>query len=160
MNKRVLFVCLGNICRSPAAEAVLKHWAAQRTPQTELEVDSAGTIGAHLGERPDPRMRAAGEARGYTFTSLARRVTTADLENGRFDLVVAMDRQNLADLKRMAPVTSGNIVLMSEFLDSQWPRDVPDPYYGVSQGFEAVLDMIEAACPAIFKRLTSSQPER
>jgi protein-tyrosine phosphatase len=157
MTKRVLFVCLGNICRSPAAEAVLKHWADRHLPELELDVESAGTIGAHLGERPDPRMRAAGEARGYTFTSVARRVTTAELQPGRFDLVIAMDRENLADLQRLAPVTRDNLVLMSEFLGPQWPRDVPDPYYGGSQGFTVVLDMIEAACPEILNRLTADR---
>ena len=157
MTKRVLFVCLGNICRSPAAEAVLQHWASVHRPDVALAVDSAGTIGAHIGEPPDPRMRQAGEARGYRFTSVARRVTAADLEPGRFDLVVAMDRQNLADLKRMAPVTAEHLVLMSDFLDGRWPSDVPDPYYGGSQGFTTVLDMIEAGCESLLQRLYPEQ---
>lgn len=152
MTKRVLFVCLGNICRSPAAEAVFKAVAAKDAPKLPLEVDSAGTIDIHAGERPDPRMRAAGEVRGYRFETRARQVTADDLRPGRFDLVVAMDRSNLADLKRMAPQSS-HLVLIGEFLADRWPREVPDPYYGGPAGFETVLDMLEAACPEILQRL-------
>lgn len=160
VTKRVLFVCLGNICRSPAAEAVLQHLAQQDPPEFVLEVDSAGTIAAHVGERPDPRMRAAGEARGYRFTSVARRVTAEDLEPGRFDLVIAMDRQNLADLQRLAPVTNDNLILMSDLLEPHWPREVPDPYYGGPDGFTFVLQMLEAGCPAILKRLAAEATDK
>jgi protein-tyrosine phosphatase len=156
MTKRVLFVCLGNICRSPAAEAVLRRWAAKHSPEVELDVSSVGTIDIHVGERPDPRMRSAGEARGYRFTSRARCVCPEDLHPERYDLVIAMDRENLAALRQLAPASAGNIFLLSEFLDDNWPDEVPDPYYGGSHGFERVLDIIEASCPAIMKKLIST----
>jgi len=154
MTKRLLFVCMGNICRSPAAESAMNRLL--RTGVADVEVDSAGTIGLHAGELPDPRMRAAGERRGLEFKMRARQVTTEDLSRNAFDLVVAMDRDNLSDLKRMAPRDSDHVVLMSDFLDSSWPRDVPDPYYGGPDGFESVLDMVEAACPEILNRLVRS----
>ncbi len=155
MSQQVLFVCLGNICRSPTGEAVLNRSIA--TLGVDVQVDSAGTIAAHVGHRADPRMRAAGEARGYRFDSRARQVTADDLRPGRFDYVIAMDRENLQDLRRLAAAETDHIVLLSDFLDSSWPRDVPDPYYGGPDGFEQVLDMIEAAVPAILKRLADRQ---
>jgi len=161
MTKRILFVCMGNICRSPAAESAMNRWV--QTHGADIEVDSAGTIGLHAGDLPDPRMRAAGELRGLAFNTRARQVTAMDLRFGAFDLVIAMDRDNLDDLKRLAPGTTTHIVLMSDFLGSQWPRDVPDPYYGSPQGFETVLDMVESACPEILNRLAclpTSMPEQ
>ncbi|WP_153559127.1 low molecular weight protein-tyrosine-phosphatase [Roseimaritima sediminicola] len=160
VSKRVLFVCLGNICRSPTGEAVLQKFAADA--EVELEVDSAGTSGAHAREQADPRMREAASRRGYTLTSRARQVTVRDLRE--HDLVIAMDRQNYSDLLRLADGPGKNVCMLSDFLDddSTWPRDVPDPYYGGSDGFEYVMDMIEAACPAILRSLadpeTAAQP--
>jgi protein-tyrosine phosphatase len=147
MNKRILFVCLGNICRSPAAEAVAAKFAQDRG--MSLEIDSAGTIAAHVGNGPDTRMRAAGEARGYQFLTRARKVVAADLIPGCFDLVIAMDRSNLADLQELAGQASNHIRLFSDFLDDPAVRDVPDPYYGDASGFEVVLDMLEVGCPKI-----------
>jgi protein-tyrosine phosphatase len=151
MTKRVLFVCMGNICRSPAAEAALVRLV--QSTGADIEVDSAGTIGIHAGERPDGRMRSAGEARGLVFNTRARQVSADDLQPGTFDLVIAMDRENLRDLQRLARTGHAHVMLMSDFLSPEWPQEVPDPYYGGSQGFETVLDMVEAACPAILKRL-------
>ncbi len=151
MTKRVLFVCMGNICRSPAAEAALEKLV--QSTGADVQIDSAGTIGIHAGERPDSRMRAAGEARGLVFNTRARQVTAKDLQVGAFDLVIAMDHENLRDLKRVAGADHQHVLLISEFLNADWPREVPDPYYGGPQGFETVLDMVEAACPAILSRL-------
>lgn len=151
MTKRVLFVCMGNICRSPAAEAALVKLV--ESTGADVQIDSAGTIGIHAGERPDSRMRAAGEARGLVFNTRARQVTAKDLQVGAFDLVIAMDHENLRDLKRVTGADRPHVLLMSEFLGADWPREVPDPYYGGPQGFETVLDMVEAACPAILSRL-------
>lgn len=156
MTKRVLFVCLGNICRSPAAEAALQRAVAQAG--ADVEVDSAGTIDMHRGKRPDARMRAAGEARGLKFISRARQVQTDDLLPGRFDWVIAMDHSNLRDLRKLAPGNTDHVVLMSEFLGPAWPEEVPDPYYGGPAGFETVLDMVEEACPVILQRLTADEP--
>jgi protein-tyrosine phosphatase len=152
MTKRVLFVCMGNICRSPAAEAAMARLV--QSTGADIEVDSAGTIGIHAGERPDNRMRSAGEKRGLVFNTRARQVTADDLQPGRFDLVLAMDRDNLRDLRRIAQADHTHVVLFSEFLSDDWPREVPDPYYGGPQGFETVLDMVESACPAILAKLS------
>jgi len=151
MTKRVLFVCMGNICRSPAAEAALVKLV--QSTGADVAVDSAGTIGIHAGERPDRRMRAAGQARGLVFNTRARQVTAEDLRPGVFDLVLAMDRENLRDLHQLAGTNQEHVLLISEFLSPDWPREVPDPYYGGPPGFETVLDLVEAAAPAILARL-------
>jgi protein-tyrosine phosphatase len=100
-------------------------------------------------------MRAAGQARGYDLTSIARQVTREDLAPDRFDWVVAMDRDNLDHLQRLAPQPATRVLLLSEFLDDSWPEDVPDPYYGGPEGFEEVLDMLEAAIPELVRRITA-----
>jgi protein-tyrosine phosphatase len=148
---------MGNICRSPAAEAALVKLV--QSTGADVQVDSAGTIGIHAGERPDSRMRAAGEARGLQFNTRARQVTVKDLQPGAFELVIAMDHENLRDLRRLAAADHSHVLLMSEFLGPDWPREVPDPYYGGLQGFEVVLDMVQAACPAILSRLSQHQSQ-
>lgn len=156
---RVLFVCLGNICRSPSAEAVFRTCLAESGFDDRVEVDSAGTIGYHAGEPADPRMQQAASARGYELTSMARRVSLRDLE--RFDLVIAMDRSNLEDLRELAegaaiaegPPLAEKIRLLSEFLPEGFPADVPDPYWGGERGFDEVLDLLEEACPRILEEL-------
>lgn len=147
----VLFVCLGNICRSPAGEGVLLHMLAHSDRSDQIEVDSAGTMGYHIGNPADARMRAAAAKRKIKLPSRARQVSKADLE--RFDLVIAMDRENLADLQRLHAAPKARVCLFSEFLDDSWPTDVPDPYYGGDDGFEYVLDMMQEGCPKIIDAL-------
>jgi protein-tyrosine phosphatase len=150
---RILFVCLGNICRSPTAEAVLRELAAREAPELSLEVDSAGTADYHAGQPPDPRTRAAAARRGYDLSSLrARTVESADFE--RFDLILAMDRDNLKALRRRAPSHAHErLRLFLEFSPDAAPEDVPDPYYGGPNGFEEVLDLVEAATRGLLKHL-------
>ncbi len=151
MTKRVLFVCMGNICRSPAGEAVMRRFAEEfRVP---VEVDSAGTHAYHIGERADHRMRTAAEARGYELNGLARQVTSEDLDRDRYDLVLAMDAENHAILQQLAGGVKPHVRMFSDYLDEDWPKDVPDPYYGEDEGFDRVLDMLEAGCPLILQTL-------
>lgn len=150
----VLFVCLGNICRSPAAEGVFLDQLAKRNLAELVHVDSAGTIGLHRGKPADERMLASASRRGIVLPSRSRKVTTADL--GRFAWVIAMDRENLSNLLRIAEDSDGataTIQLLSDFLGDDWPTDVPDPYYGGDEGFEYVLDMIEAAIPKLIETI-------
>ena len=155
----MLFVCMGNICRSPAAEGVFRHFLNNLGLKSQVEVDSAGTIASHAGDSPDSRMRKAARRRGYQLEGRSRVVEDADLV--AFDLVVAMDRENYRDLVNRSwgngDIHRTRICLLSEFLNAEWPQDVPDPYYGGPWGFERVLDMIEAACPAILRDLSSGQ---
>lgn len=149
---------MGNICRSPAAEGILQSQIVESKLQSRVEVDSAGTIGYHTGSPADARMRQTASARGYDLQSRARKVTAADLRN--FDWVVAMDRENLQNLKDLAadnPGSTAEIYLFSDFLDDQWPKDVPDPYYGGDEGFVFVIEMLEAGCPALLKKLVANE---
>lgn len=158
-NSSVLFVCLGNICRSPAAEGLARSLAENAGWVSRLLVDSAGTAGFQVGAPPDSRMKAAARRRGIVLDSRARKLTVKDLD--RFDLVVAMDRENFADIHRLSGAPRASIQLLSNYLDDQWPDDVPDPYYGGESGFELVLDMLEVACPRILEELIGeSLPSR
>lgn len=154
---RVLFVCLGNICRSPTAEALLRARLERAGLAGRIEVDSAGTGSWHVGEGPDRRMTRAAARRGYRLDGAARQVTAEDFH--RFDLVVAMDRENLAALEARADggatprAQSAKLKLFSEFLPPGSPTDVPDPYYGGSEGFDRVLDLVEEGCAAIVDHL-------
>jgi low molecular weight protein-tyrosine phosphatase len=141
----VLFVCTGNICRSPTAEAVFRKLAADAGLQEALFADSAGTHGYHIGEPPDPRAQASAATRGYDLSRLrARTVERVDFE--RFDLIVAMDRGHLTLLSGMAPPSDAHkLKLMMSYASSFREKDVPDPYYGGPQDFERVLDMLEDA---------------
>lgn len=147
----VLFVCLGNICRSPTAEAVFRVRAA--AAGLDVEIDSAGTGAWHVGAMPDERAQAAGHARGYDLTPIrARQVSDRDYE--RFDLVLAMDHDNLATMKSRAPASSHErIRLFLEFAPELGLNAVPDPYYGGDQGFEEVLDLIESASDRLISYL-------
>ncbi len=150
---KILFVCLGNICRSPTAEGVLRTLAAREAPEIALEVDSAGTAGYHVGQPPDPRTRAAAARRGYDLSALrARSIEPADFE--RFDLILAMDRENLTVLRHRAPAHAHERVrLFLEFAPDAAPAEVPDPYYGGPNGFEEVLDLVETATRGLLAHL-------
>jgi len=150
--KSVLFVCLGNICRSPTGEGVLQHLVHERGLEDKVFIDSAGTIGYHDGNSADSRMMEHASKRGYDLQSRSRKIVDEDLD--RFDLVIAMDRENLSDILSIDE-TATNVKLFSDFLDDSWPADVPDPYYGGADGFETVLDMIEAGCPNILDELSN-----
>lgn len=151
MTKKVLFVCMGNICRSPAGEAVMQRFAEEFG--VDVDVDSAGTHDYHIGKPADQRMQTAAEARGYELTSRGRQVTAADLDPSRYDLVLAMDTANHAALLQMAGGVKTHIRMFSDYLDEHWPRDVPDPYYGEQESFSEVLDMLEEGCPVILQTL-------
>ena len=155
--RRVLFVCLGNICRSPTGEGVLRRLAAERGLGEAVEIDSAGTGAWHVGEAADARMRQAASRRGYELASRARQVREGDFHH--FDLVVAMDRANLGELCALRPDGArAELRLFSDFLPAGSPEDVPDPYYGGPQGFDRVLDLIEEGAEAILDHLVAGRP--
>lgn len=158
--RRVVFVCLGNICRSPTAEGVLRARLEARGLGSQVEVDSAGTSGYHAGELPDARMRTHAARRGYTLDSRARQFVAQDLE--RFDLVVAMDRENRRDILRLARTSAQaeRVRLFCDFVAEADTADVPDPYYGGAEGFERVLDLIEAGCDPLIDHLLSAGTTR
>ena len=141
----MLFVCLGNICRSPTAEGVLRHKLQQAGLAGRVTVDSAGTGAWHVGKAPDPRTRAAAAQRGYRLDELrARQVEAEDFR--RFDLILAMDRDNLRELQRLRPSAGGAELDLFLRRCGLAEHEVPDPYYGGEAGFERVLDMVELAC--------------
>lgn len=143
---RILFVCLGNICRSPTAEGVLRQLAAETAPELRIEVDSAGTGDYHVGDPPDVRSQRAAKLRGVDLSRLrARQVEAADF--ARFDLILAMDRQNLRDLEALKPAKStARVALFLKFADQPQSDDVPDPYMGDAADFERVFDLVSAGC--------------
>jgi len=153
MNFRVLLVCMGNICRSPTAEAVLRQYIRNNRLGDRVEVDSAGTHGYHVGEAPDARTQRAAMARGYDMSQLrARKVARQDLDY--FDLILAMDRINLDNLQRMAtPEQLGKIALFMDYARNFEDEEVPDPYYGLGYGFDLVLDMVEDAAQGVVESL-------
>lgn len=145
MTFRVLLVCMGNICRSPTAEGVLRYFIKCNNLGDKVEVDSAGTHGYHVGEAPDSRTQRAAAARGYNLSQLrARKVARQDLDY--FDLILAMDRSNLDNLRRMAtPEQQERLGLFMDYARNFDDDEVPDPYYGLGHGFDLVLDMVEDA---------------
>ena len=149
---RVLFVCLGNICRSPTAEGVMRHKLQLAGLGDRVRVDSAGTGAWHVGKAPDPRSRAAAELRGYLLHDLrARQVQEEDFQC--FDLILAMDRDNLRQLRNLQP--QGAPAELDLFLrrGGLAEHEVPDPYYGGATGFEQVLDMVELACDRLIEQI-------
>lgn len=153
---RVLCVCMGNICRSPTAEAVLRELARREAPELTLEVDSAGTHGYHVGDPPDPRAIAAAARRGYDLSPLrARQFNAKDFD--RFDLLLAMDEDNRAAMLRQR---AGRVELLLSYAPQWGERNVPDPYYGGEAGFERVLDLIESAARGVIESLGQMDASR
>lgn len=146
-------VCLGNICRSPTAEGVFRHLLAREAPDLRVEVDSAGTAGYHIGHPPDLRSQRAAHARGIDLSGLrARQVTAEDFL--RFDLILAMDRDNLEELEAMRPAESrAQTRLFLEYAPELGRTEVPDPYYGDARGFEEVLNLSAAASRGLIAAL-------
>jgi protein-tyrosine phosphatase len=150
---KILFVCLGNICRSPTAEIVFREIVAREAPNLGIEVDSAGTAAYHVGSPPDSRTRQAALRRGYDMSALRARVVEPQ-DFGRFDLILAMDRQNFDALRRGAPAAAHDrIRLFLEFAPDAGETEVPDPYYGGPNGFEEVLDLVEAAARGLLQHV-------
>ncbi|EPB6521191.1 low molecular weight protein-tyrosine-phosphatase [Vibrio parahaemolyticus] len=148
--KRILVVCMGNICRSPTGEAVLRAKAEELG--VDVHIDSAGTIGYHTGNTPDTRAMAAGKQRGYSFKGMrARQVSVQDFED--FDLVLAADKANLADLLDICPAEHRHKVSLFLSHSNSSYDEIPDPYYGGDDGFELVLDLIEEASVAVLQKL-------
>jgi protein-tyrosine phosphatase len=153
---RILFVCLGNICRSPTAEGVLRHLAAQQAPDLALEIDSAGTADYHIGAPPDPRSQRAALRRGIDISSLRARQVAVD-DFARFDLILAMDGANLRDLQAMQPPDSrASLQLFLQYAPELKLRDVPDPYDRDGAAFEEVLDLTTAASRGLLAALQKS----
>ena len=153
MSFRVLLVCMGNICRSPAAEGVLRKYIQNNKLGDMVEVDSAGTHGYHVGEAPDSRTQRSAAMRGYNLSQMrARKVARQDVDY--FDLILAMDKSNLDNLRRMAPPEAHErIKLFMDFSKNFDDDEVPDPYYGLGHGFDLVLDMIEDASQGLVDEL-------
>lgn len=154
---RILFVCMGNICRSPTAEVVVRKIIFNNKLGSIIKVDSAGTHGYHVGEPPDPRTCEAALRRGYDLSGLrARKVVPEDID--RFDLLLAMDRDNLDILKRSTrPEHHAKLGLFMHYASRFQAEEVPDPYYGGEHGFELVLDMIEDAGQGLIKSLQENR---
>ena len=154
---RILFVCMGNICRSPTAEGVMRRLLEDEGLADRVEIESAGTGDWHVGNPPDERATVAARRRGITLAGAAQQVRPADFR--RFDLLIAMDRSNLRELLALAPdeEAAEKVRLLREFDPAaSGELDVPDPYYGGDRGFETVLDMVEAACRGLLDELRAA----
>ena len=152
--KRILFLCMGNICRSPAGHCVFQYLVDQADVSDQFEIDSAGIIGFHAGELPDPRIQESMRSRNIPVIGKSRQLKAVDLDY--FDLVLAMDKDNLRDAKKLDP--SGKlhhkIKLFCDYCTRHDEEEVPDPYYGGKNGFEHVLDLIEDGCANLLKELS------
>ena len=150
--KKVLFVCLGNICRSPSAEGVFKHKVEEAGLSEKIDVDSCGTTSHHEGEPADVRMREHAKKRGYDLTSIARGIQRSDFEE--FDYIITMDNSNYNNVVAMAAdIQKHKIKKMTDFCSNHPHDQVPDPYYGGPEGFELVLDLLEDACQGLLSEL-------
>lgn len=153
--KRVLFVCLGNICRSPAAENVFNSIVKKRNIEKNFIIDSAGTADWHTGKKPDARMRKALRERGYPDNGSARPVSVEDLD--KFDYVLAMDSENLQFLHDIVDLNRGEssatLELFSNYLEKDDPKNIPDPYYGEQDGFNLVIDLLEKGCENLIEKI-------
>ncbi|MCF6193577.1 MAG: low molecular weight phosphotyrosine protein phosphatase [Kangiellaceae bacterium] len=154
-NKKILFVCMGNICRSPTAEGIFRRLAGQHRELNCLEIDSCGTIGYHVGENADPRSVAAAKKRGYDLSLItSRKIKDEDLEY--YDYILAMDSENLSntlELKRNRDISSTKICLFLDYAFNSKTSEVPDPYYGGPSGFDDVIDLIEDASKGLIEEL-------
>lgn len=153
---RILFVCLGNICRSPAAQGVMERLVEERGVADRFVIDSAGLYGGHAGQLPDSRMRAHARRRGLNLTHRSRPVKISDFDD--FDIIVGMDDSNYHRLRAMAPTVEdeSKVVRMADFFTQHpWADCVPDPYYEGAEGFEKALDLIEDGCLSLFNELQS-----
>ncbi|MCR4853750.1 MAG: low molecular weight phosphotyrosine protein phosphatase [Prevotella sp.] len=161
MEKRILFVCLGNICRSPAAQGVMERLLDDSWAAGLIEVDSAGIGSWHAGQLPDRRMRDHARRRGLELTHRARQVRSVDFD--RFDYIIGMDEENMYDLRRLAPSKEAaqRILCLADFLKNHpGQKTVPDPYYGGPADFELALDLIEDACGGLFDWMMQSDPKQ
>ena len=152
---KVLFVCLGNICRSPAAEGLMEAVVAEHDDGRNWVIDSAGTGDYHVGDLPDNRMRIHARRRGYELTHRCRQISESDFD--RFDLIIGMDESNLRNLRRLAPTVEAErkIMPMAAFFDVATRYDyVPDPYYEGAEGFELVLDLLQSATDKLYRTIT------
>lgn len=157
-KKRTLFVCLGNICRSPAAEGIMRSIVEEQGNPDEWIIDSAGTGGYHVGDLPDHRMRIHARRRGLELDHRCRQVKTGDFDD--FDLIIGMDASNIANLRRLAPSPEAEekIHAMAEYFSPSERYDyVPDPYYEGAEGFELVLDLLQDACQNLYDQLTAGK---
>ena len=154
---KILFICMGNICRSPTAEAVMQTLVKQKGMEKEIECDSAGTIDYHRGNPADPRMQEHALLRGYELKSIARSFEEKDFEN--FDHIITMDEDNYQQIqwRDQKRNYTAKIRRMTDFCTSKTVSEVPDPYYGGSQGFENVLDLLEDACHGLLEFITTKK---
>lgn len=155
MPTKLLFVCLGNICRSPSAENIMNHLIAQQGLSDQILCDSAGTSGYHVGSSPDLRMSTAAQRQGITLTGRSRQFTAADFET--FDLILVMDRNNYQDVLSLDSSNrhSHNVELMCDYCQRHSDQEVPDPYYGGEAGFDYVIDLLTDACEGLLASLKS-----
>jgi len=157
---KILFVCMGNICRSPSGEAVMNTLIEKNNLHDRIVCDSAGTIAYHTGEHADARMQKHAIKRGYNLTSIARQIKFSDFE--RFNYIIAMDRDNYRNILALdlEGKYKDKIKLMMDFAIEHTDKDVPDPYYGGEQGFEYVLDLLEDACIGLLKHIVKMDLEQ
>ena len=156
MKKKVLFVCLGNICRSPTGEGVFSGLVKDKGLESKYHIDSAGTNGYHNGEQADQRMQKHASIRGLSLDSISRQVTEEDFEV--FDIIIAMDDSNVKDLKEFNPSGKEHYKIrkMTDFAQEMDFKIVPDPYFGGGEGFELVLDIVEDSCKGLLEYLEKS----
>ena len=158
MRTSVLFICLGNICRSPAAEGIMRHLVHERMLDDNIEIDSAGIGPWHAGELPDRRMRRHGAAHGYDFCSRARQICREDMD--RFDIIVVMDSENRHDVMALARTDDQRrkVMMMTDFCRRHdGHTEVPDPYYGGDRGFELVIELLEDACEGLLDHIVRTR---
>jgi protein-tyrosine phosphatase len=159
MTYKLLFVCLGNICRSPAAENIMNHLIEQAGLSDRILCDSAGTGGYHVGSPPDRRMTVAAKSRGISLKGQARQFKKSDFDH--FDLILAMDQENYRDILSLDPTGRyrDQVRLMCDFCQHHQEREVPDPYYGGSEGFNRVIDLLLDACQGLLTQVAAEPPE-